>query len=117
MLEGHEDAYLDWFLTAGTYERRGAPRLPGTPSSARTPAATRCGFGYYRAAAENAVVIPGAGRLTVPTVAVGGDTVGDVLHRQLAPVTDDLTGEIVRCSGHLVPLDRPDAVAEVLLRG
>ena len=52
----------------------------------------------------------------MPTLAVGGNTVGDLLHRQLAPVTDDLTGEIVPRSGHLVPLDRPDAVAEVLLR-
>ncbi|MEV0568821.1 hypothetical protein [Dactylosporangium sp. NPDC050588] len=52
----------------------------------------------------------------MPTVAVGGNTVGDLLHRQLLPVTDDLTGELVARSGHLVPLDRPDAVAELILR-
>lgn len=52
--------------------------------------------------------------LTVPTLAVGGNTVGDLLHRQLEPVGDDLTGVIIPRSGHLVPLDRPDAVADLL---
>jgi pimeloyl-ACP methyl ester carboxylesterase len=35
--------------------------------------------------------------------------------QQLAPVADQLTGEVIADSGHLVPLDRPDAVAEHLL--
>ena len=118
VVEGHEGAYLDWFLTAGTYERRGVPpEVRDAFVRAYTGReALRCGFGYYRAAAGNAAAIPAAGRLTVPTVALGGNTVGDLLHRQLAPVTDDLTGETIPRSGHLVPLDRPDAVAEVLLR-
>lgn len=118
VLEGHEDAYLDWFLTAGTYERRGVPAdIRDAFVRAYTGRdALRCGFGFYRAVAENAAAIPAAGRLTVPTLALGGNTVGDLLHRQLAPVTDDLIGEIVPRSGHLVPLDRPDAVAEAILR-
>lgn len=119
VLEGHEDAYLDWFLAAGTYERRGVPPdIRNAFVRAYTGReALRCGFGYYRAAAQNAAAIPAVGRLTVPTIALGGNTVGDLLHRQLMAVTDDLTGEIVPRSGHLVPLDRPDAVAEALLRG
>jgi pimeloyl-ACP methyl ester carboxylesterase len=117
VLEGHEDAYLDFFLTAGTYEGRGVPpEIRDAFVRAYTGReALRCGFGYYRAAAQNAAAIPAAGRLTVPTVAVGGNTVGDLLHRQLTPVTDDLTGTLIERSGHLVPLDRPDAVADLLL--
>ncbi|WP_410813205.1 alpha/beta fold hydrolase [Micromonospora sp. 067-2] len=117
VLEGHEDAYLDWFLTAGTYEHRGVPAdIRDAFVDAYTGReALRCGFGYYRAAAQNATAISAAGRLTVPTLAVGGDTVGDLLHEQLRPVADDLTGTIVARSGHLVPLDRPDAVAELVL--
>jgi pimeloyl-ACP methyl ester carboxylesterase len=118
VLEGHEGAYLDWFLAAGTYERRGVPaEIRDAFVRAYTGRdALRCGFGYYRAAAANAAAIGAAGRLTVPTLALGGNTVGDLLHRQLAPVAADLTGEIIPRSGHLVPLDRPDAVAEALLR-
>ena len=117
VVEGHEDAYLDWFLTAGTYEHRGVPAdIRDAFIEAYTGTeALRCGFGYYRAAAENAAAIQAAGRLTVPTVALGGNTVGDLLHRQLKPVADHLTGEIIPRSGHLIPLDRPDAVAELLL--
>ena len=117
VLEGHEDTYLEWFLTAGTYERRGVPpEIRDAFVQAYTGReALRCGFGYYRAADQNAAAIAAAGRLTVPTVAVGGNTVGDLLHRQLQPVTDHLTGELVPRSGHLVPLDRPDAVAKLIL--
>lgn len=117
VLEGHEGAYLDWFLTAGTYERRGVPpEIRDAFVHAYTGReALRRGFGYYRAAEQNATAILAAGRLTVPTLAVGGNTVGDLLHHQLAPVSDELAGTLVARSGHLVPLDRPDAVAELIL--
>lgn len=117
VLQGHEDTYLEWFLTAGTYERRGVPpEIRDAFVHAYTGReALRCGFGYYRATEENAAAILAAGRLTVPTLAVGGNTVGDLLYRQLEPITDHLTGELVPRSGHLVPLDRPDAVARLML--
>ena len=76
--------------------------------------ALRCGFGYYRAAEQNSAAISAAGRLTTPTLAVGGNVVGDLLYRQLIPIADDLSGELVPRSGHIVPLDRPDAVAQLL---
>ncbi|GAA2184902.1 alpha/beta fold hydrolase [Micromonospora lupini] len=116
VLEGHEAEYLDWFLTAGTFERRGVPsEVRDAFVSAYTGReALRCGFGYYRAAEQNAAAIAAAGRLTTPTLAVGGNTVGDLLHRQLTPIADDLSGELIPHSGHIVPLDRPDAVAQLL---
>lgn len=119
VLDGHEAEYLDWFLTAGTFERRGVPpEIRDAFVRAYTGReALRCGFGYYRAAGRNAAAISAAGRLTVPTLAVGGNTVGDLLHRQLTAVADDLTGELLPGCGHLVPLDRPDAVAELLRVG
>ncbi|CCH19718.1 Putative hydrolase [Micromonospora lupini str. Lupac 08] len=116
VLEGHEAEYLDWFLTAGTFERRGVPsEVRDAFVSAYTGReALRCGFGYYRAAEQNAAAIAAAGRLTMPTLAVGGNTVGDLLNRQLTPIAEDLSGELIARSGHLVPLDRPDAVARLL---
>lgn len=117
VVEGHEAAYVDWFLTAGTHRGRG---VPGSVRAAFVAAYTgrdalARGFGYYRATARNAAAVVAAGRLVVPTLALGGDTVGDRLFHQLAPIADQLDGEVIADSGHLIPVDRPDAVAEHLL--
>lgn len=117
VVEGHEAAYLDWFLTAGTYRGRGVPadvREAFVAAYTGRQALAR-GFGYYRAAAQNAADVTSADRLVVPTLALGGDVVGDLLFRQLAPIADHLEGDMIEDSGHLIPLDRPDAVAEHLL--
>jgi len=117
VLDGHEGAYLDWFLAGGTWQRRGVPRdVRDAFVAAHTGRdALRRGFGSYRSAGQNAAAVRAAGRLTVPTLTLGGDVVGDLLHRQLVPIADDLMGEIVPRAGHLLPLDRPDAVAARLL--
>lgn len=113
VLEGHEAEYVDWFLESGTHGGRGVPEhVRDAFVRAYTGRdALRCGFGYYRAAAQNADAVGRAGRLHVPTLAIGGGAVGDRLYRQLQPIADELEGEVVAGSGHLVPLDRPDAVA------
>jgi len=118
VLEGHEAEYVDWFLEAGTHGGGGAPAdVRDAFVRAYTGRdALRCGFGYYRAAAQNADAVRAAGRLGVPTVAVGAAAVGDRLYRQLEPIAEHLDGEVVGDSGHLVPLDRPDVVA-ALVRG
>lgn len=111
VLEGHEAEYVDWFLEAGTHRT-----APGHVRDAFVRACTgrealRCGFGYYRAAPQNAEAVQTVGRIEVPTLALGGAVVGDRLYRQLQPIVDELDGEVVPGSGHLLPLDRPDAVA------
>jgi pimeloyl-ACP methyl ester carboxylesterase len=113
VLEGHEAEYVDWFLHSGTHRGRGAPpHVRDAFVRAYTGRdALRCGFGYYRATAQNADAVRAAGRLRVPTLALGAGVVGDRLYRQLQPIADALEGEVVEGSGHLVPLDRPDAVA------
>lgn len=110
VLIGHEREYLEWFL-------------PGVPSEIRDAfVQTHTGrealgdsLGFYRVSERNAAAIRAAGRLTMPTLALGGNVVGDLPHRQLDAVTDTLTGEIIERSGHLIPVDRPDAVADRLL--
>ncbi|WP_255620826.1 alpha/beta fold hydrolase [Pseudonocardia sp. DSM 110487] len=113
VLEGHEAEYVDWFLESGTHRGRGVPEhvREAFVRAYTGRDALRCGFGYYRAAAQNADAVGAAGRLHVPTLAIGGGVIGDRLYRQLQPIADELEGEVVAGSGHLVPLDRPDAVA------
>jgi pimeloyl-ACP methyl ester carboxylesterase len=113
VIEGHEAEYVDWFLESGTHRGRGAPmHVRDAFVQAYTGRdALRCGFGYYRAAPQNAEAVRAAGRLHVPTLALGAAVVGDRLYQQLQPIADELEGEVVADSGHLVPLDRPDVVA------
>jgi pimeloyl-ACP methyl ester carboxylesterase len=116
VLAGNEAAYLDFFLTSGSH-RGVPPEIRAAFVRAHTGHdRLRNSFAFYRAMARNAELILGAGRLTVPTVAIGGSAVGDRLHRQLAPITDDLRGEVLERCAHLVPIDRPDALAQIFGR-
>ncbi len=111
VLIGHEAQYVDWFLTAGTHGR-------GIPSQIRAAfidaytgrESLRCAFSYYRALPTTARQLNeavAAGRLTMPTLAIGAHPVGAALERQLRPFADDLTGHVIADCGHIIPLDRP----------
>ncbi|MFD6820848.1 alpha/beta fold hydrolase [Streptomyces sp. NPDC060085] len=118
VLEGHEAAYIDWFLHAGTLG-------DGVPAAIRdafvhaytgSHALSRA-FSYYRVLPESALQIARAvttARLTVPTMALGAQPVGAALERQLRPVTNDLTGHVIEDCGHIIPLHRPDALLTLL---
>ena len=110
VLVGHEREYLEWFLPGVPPEIRDAFVQAHTGREALGNS-----LGFYRVSERNAAAIRAADRLTVPTLALGGSVVRDLLYRQLQAVTDNLTGDIIERSGHLIPLDRPDAVAGRLL--
>ncbi|MEU8935666.1 alpha/beta hydrolase [Streptomyces sp. NPDC048409] len=118
VLEGHEAAYVDWFLNAGTLGDGVRPALRDAFVRAYTGRqALSCAFSYYRALPESAVQIERAlasARLTVPTMALGARPVGAALERQLRPVTDDLTGHVIEDCGHIIPLHRPRALLALL---
>ncbi|MEV5751179.1 alpha/beta hydrolase [Actinoallomurus sp. NPDC052308] len=118
VLTGHEAEYIDWFLTTGT-RGRGVPRpIRDAFVGAYTGTdALRCAFSYYRALPAGARQIQDAvesHRLTVPTMAIGAHPVGNALERQLRPVSDDLTAHLIDDCGHIIPLDRPDALLPLL---
>ncbi|MFJ5645644.1 alpha/beta fold hydrolase [Streptomyces sp. NPDC093223] len=118
VLEGHEAAYVDWFLNAGTLGDGVRPALRDAFVRAYTGRqALSCAFSYYRALPESAVQIERAlasARLRVPTMALGARPVGAALQRQLRPVTDDLTGHVIKDCGHIIPLHRPHALLALL---
>ncbi|WP_067503952.1 alpha/beta fold hydrolase [Actinoplanes sp. TFC3] len=109
VLDGREPEYLGWFLRTITDDDVRAAFVSAYTGRDRL----RRGFGFYRAMAANAGLIRAAGPLRVPTVAIGGDVVGERLHRQLQPLADDLQGVLLERCGHIVPLDRPDALIEL----
>jgi pimeloyl-ACP methyl ester carboxylesterase len=119
VLTGHEAAYIDWFLTTGT-------RHHGVPSEIRDafidayagPDALRCAFSYYRALPTTARQLSDTTartRLTMPTLAIGAHPVGAALERQLRPIADDLTGHLIADCGHIIPLDQPQELLNLLL--
>jgi pimeloyl-ACP methyl ester carboxylesterase len=114
VLAGHEGAYLDFFYRAGMRSGRVIdPAVRDAFVEAYSgQESLRCGFGHYRAIPESARQLSdlaARSRLRVPTLAIGSHPVGDALRRQLAPITDDLHGELIADCGHIIPLDRPDA--------
>ncbi|GAA2476425.1 alpha/beta fold hydrolase [Winogradskya humida] len=113
VLAGREAEYLGWFLRSVTDTSLREAFVRAYSGKERLEA----GFGFYREMTGNAELIRAAGRLRVPTLAIGGNVVGERLHRQLGPVTDDLRGELLDNCGHIVPLDRPDALSALLSDG
>ncbi|WP_406089471.1 alpha/beta fold hydrolase [Streptomyces sp. NBC_01013] len=118
VLEGHEAAYVDWFLRTGTLGDGVLPAVRDAFVRAYTGRqALRCAFSYYRALPQSAAQIEqavGTARLTVPTMALGAQPVGAALERQLRPFTDDLTGHVIEDCGHIIPLHRPRALLSLL---
>ncbi|RRQ79131.1 alpha/beta fold hydrolase [Streptomyces griseofuscus] len=118
VLQGHEAAYVDWFLRTGTLGDGVPPAIRDAFVRAYTgrDALSRA-FSYYRALPESAAQIERAlttTRLTVPTMALGAWPVGSALENQLRPVTDDLTGHVIEDCGHIIPLHRPHALLALL---
>jgi len=120
VLAGNEGPYLDWFFTNHTAGRSGIdPRARDFFVQAYSGRdALRGGFEHYRAFPVHAAQIAAAvkeRRLTVPTMALGGGVVGDALYKQLAPISDQLTGHIIPDCGHIIPEEQPEALAAAVL--
>ncbi|WP_326667625.1 alpha/beta fold hydrolase [Streptomyces sp. NBC_01257] len=118
VLAGNEGPYLDFFLDSGTGGRGVPDDIRAAFVHAYTGSeALRCAFSYYRALPTSARQLQDAvatARLTMPTMAVGSHPVGRGLERQLSPIADDLVGHQVQDCGHIIPLDRPDALCALL---
>lgn len=119
VLAGHEAEYIDWFLAAGTRGRGVRPEIRDAFAAAyAAPDALRCAFSYYRALPVSAAQLAeavGRGRLTMPTLAIGAHPVGDTTARQLRPIADDLVAHTIPDCGHIIPLDRPQELLDLLL--
>ncbi|AKN73254.1 alpha/beta hydrolase [Streptomyces sp. PBH53] len=118
VLAGHEEAYIGWFLDRGTLGRGVRPDVRAELVRACTGGeALRAAFGPYRAlpvtARQIRAAVAGA-RLTVPALTIGAHPVGGALERQLLPYADRLTGRVIPDCGHIIPLDRPDALLDLL---
>ncbi|QPZ39566.1 alpha/beta fold hydrolase [Paramicrobacterium chengjingii] len=118
VLAGHEADYVDFFLRIGMASKRVDAAVRDAFVDAYSDSdSLRCAFEYYRAMPANTDRINEATsrlRLTMPTMAIGGQVVGDATWRQLRPVTDDLRSHTIARSGHIIPLDAPDELLSLI---
>lgn len=117
VLEGHEEVYIDWFLTNGTANKRGIDQETRDAFVAAYTGreALRSGFEHYRAFLIDAKQIGDSlavGRFTMPTLAIEGGVVGNAITKQLGPVSRRLTSRRIEGCGHLIPLEQPEALAD-----
>jgi pimeloyl-ACP methyl ester carboxylesterase len=114
VLAGHEAEYVGWFYDQGTRGRGVHPEIRAAFGEAYArPGALSGALGFYRTLGRSAEQVAGL-RLKVPTTAVGAAPVGRRLAEQLRPITDDLAAHLVEDCGHIVPLDRPEALLRLL---
>lgn len=118
VLTGHEAEYIDWFLRSGTQAQKVRPEIRDAFVAAYTGTdALRCAFDHYRALPTSARQIAAAvatSRLEMPTMAIGSHPVGPALAGQLRPIADNLEEHLIRDCGHIIPLDRPEALLALL---
>lgn len=118
VVEGAEDEYVRFFLEAGL--RRGVPEdiAAVIVAAYRGRESLRCAFEHYRAmsaAAEWISQWAESNRLTMPVLAIGGDTVGESTARQMKGVADDVRSELLPGSGHIVCIDDPAHTTEFIV--
>jgi pimeloyl-ACP methyl ester carboxylesterase len=118
VLEDSAERYVRFFLSAGS--RRGLPadlaRVIVEAYRGRT--ALGNAFDHYRAMPATAEWIGNwarGRRLTTPTLAIGGGTIGAATARQLEPITDRLDQHLLDDCGHITPIDQPDAFADLVV--
>lgn len=121
LLAGRERVLVEWFFARKTASWRETFTEADIAEYTRTlaaPGGVRGSLGYYRAVAENAErnkklrTVP----IRVPVLAVGGE-VGSApgLPEDMRPLGVDVTGTVVRDSGHYIPEEKPHELVEAVV--
>jgi pimeloyl-ACP methyl ester carboxylesterase len=126
LVEGRERAYLGWFYREYAW-RRDAIGEADVDEYLRVytqPGALSAGFAYYRALpvniARNRALRDAGFRLPMPVLAVGGGRAeargrGTEPEASVREIADDVRGLVIADSGHFVPEEQPQVLAEALL--
>ena len=123
LVAGRELQYLQLFFNARIYDPSAVSDedLDVYVSAYSAPGAMRAGFEVYRAfdqdAADNRAALERNGKLSVPVLAVGGETStsGPVVEEMAREVADDVTGVRLPRTAHWVAEESPRAFVDGVL--
>ena len=126
LVQGRERQYLSWFLREYCWQPDAidAASVDEFVRAYSQPGALRAGFSYYRAiplnAERNRAWRDAGGRLPMPVLAVGGGRAeargrGAEPEASLREAASDVRGLVVADSGHFVPEEQPQVLAEALI--
>jgi pimeloyl-ACP methyl ester carboxylesterase len=126
LVEGREREYLSWFYREFSWQPN-AVEAQDVDEYLRTysqPGAMRAGFSYYRNIprniADNQALLQSGFRLPMPVLAVGGgrtEARGRAREPELSlrEIAANVRGMVVPESGHFVPEEQPEVLAQRLL--
>jgi len=120
LVAGREREYLQFFFDARVFDPS-AIDLDVYADAYAAPGAMRAGFELYRAfdrdAADNRAALERSGKLTVPVLAVGGETStsGPVVEAMMREVAEDVTGARIPRTAHWIPEENPEGFLDALL--
>lgn len=122
LITGREHAYLDWFLRrkAANPQIFSDRALEEYLRVFTRPGRLRAGLAYYRSAdlsARQNKAMSEKGRLAMPVLAIGSDqgSIADMAG-PLRPFCDNVAGITIVNSGHFIPEEQPEALADELAR-
>ncbi len=126
LVEGREREYLAWFYREFSWQPDaiGPADIDEYVRTYAQPGAMRAGFAYYRNiprnVADNQALRDSGFRLPMPVLAVGGGRTeargrGQEPEMSLREIAADVQGMVVPESGHFVPEEQPQLLAQRLL--
>jgi pimeloyl-ACP methyl ester carboxylesterase len=120
LLAGRERVLIEWFFQNKTASARQAFTRADIDEYERAysmPGGTRGMLGYYRAVVEDIEIHAelSARPIEVPVLALTAETgsAPDLVQR-LRPLANDLRGGLIADSGHYIPEEQPEALADQL---
>ncbi len=124
LLAGRERVYVEWFLREKTDNFRATFSQEDLDEYVRAysmPGGMRAGLGYYRAILEDMEIHAELMKspIEVPLLALGagGDKgAAPDLYERLVPLAKDVRGGVIANSGHYIPEEQPEALAEEIRR-
>lgn len=120
LLAGRERDYVDWFLRVKALSPNafGSAEIDHYAAAIAAEGGLRASLAYYRDAADSARKnhdALGRGHLSVPVLGISSShgSIPDMA-ASISPWADNVTGVVIPHSGHFIPDEQPDAVAEAL---
>jgi pimeloyl-ACP methyl ester carboxylesterase len=123
LVAGRERQYLQAFINARIFDPSAISDadLDAYASAYSAPGAMRAGFEVYRAfdqdAEDNRAALARNGKLTMPVLAVGGETStsGPLVEEMMREVAENVTAVRIPRSAHWVAEENPEAFTAALL--